>query len=376
MTFYKIIFLTFIQFQFLSYYSQNLVLNPSFEDNKRRREDCPTLFSLNGVNDWKQVTAGSVDYYKNGVKCSRKSHKTKSHTGNRYIGEFSVVSKFRKYYREYFQGRFIKPLQKGKEYNIEFYVLLSEWSKIAVSDMGAYINDAPIYRKGVRRLKLHPQIKSELPVTNKNDWTKISGVYTAIGGEKYITIGNFQKYRKLKKSITNSGYFSSYYYIDDVSVTEITEEFKELRKDSLISIENSNISVLPSIDDSILLSSVQFETNSYNLIDSTTKELDKLVNYLLLNPFLKIDVLGHTDSIGSKRYNDKLSLNRAISIKTYLINKGISVNRIKTIGYGASKPIASNTTKEGRKKNRRIEIVIKDVYNLYSTHSSAIPKPK
>ncbi len=364
MFFYKIIFFTLIQLLLLSSYSQNLVLNPSFEDNKRRREDCPTLFSLNGVNDWKQVCAGSVDYYKDGIKCSRKSHKTKSHTGNRYIGEFSVVSKFRKYYREYFQGRFIKPLQKGKEYNIEFYVLLSEWSKIAVSDMGAYINDAPIYRKGVRRLKLHPQIKSELPVTNKNDWTKISGVYTAIGGEKYITIGNFQKYRKLKKSITNSGYFSSYYYIDDISVTEITEEFKELKKDSLIPIENTNISVLPSINDSIRLSSIQFETNSYNLIDSTTKELDKLADYLLLNPFLKIEIYGHTDSIGSVKYNYKLSLNRAKEIEKYLIEKGISVNRIKAIGYGAMISIANNNTEIGRKQNRRIEIVITDVFNL------------
>ncbi|MBI3376462.1 MAG: OmpA family protein [Betaproteobacteria bacterium] len=68
--------------------------------------------------------------------------------------------------------------------------------------------------------------------------------------------------------------------------------------------------------------------------------------------------IGHTDSIGSDGYNQKLSVRRAESVKAYLVSKGIEPNRIYTEGKGKKQPVASNKSKDGRSKNRRVEIEV------------------
>ncbi len=77
------------------------------------------------------------------------------------------------------------------------------------------------------------------------------------------------------------------------------------------------------------------------------------------NPKIKVEVGGHTDSTGSAKANQKISEKRAHSAKQYLQDKfNISADRMTTKGYGSSKPIADNKTKEGRAKNRRVEFKI------------------
>ena len=68
--------------------------------------------------------------------------------------------------------------------------------------------------------------------------------------------------------------------------------------------------------------------------------------------------IGHADSIGSDAYNQKLSVRRAESVKAYLVSKGVEPNRIYTEGKGEKQPVASNKTKDGRAKNRRVEIEV------------------
>jgi len=87
-------------------------------------------------------------------------------------------------------------------------------------------------------------------------------------------------------------------------------------------------------------------------------ELEVLTEFMTNKPKVKILVEGHTDNIGSIFTNDKLSLQRAESVRKYLISKKIAPNRIKVKGYGSKSPISSNTTEFGRKLNRRTEIVI------------------
>jgi outer membrane protein OmpA-like peptidoglycan-associated protein len=73
-----------------------------------------------------------------------------------------------------------------------------------------------------------------------------------------------------------------------------------------------------------------------------------------------IDVDGHTDSQGTEEKNQTLSENRAAAVKTYLVSKGISEDRLKSTGYGSTKPVADNKTAAGRAKNRRTELGVRN----------------
>jgi OOP family OmpA-OmpF porin len=86
-------------------------------------------------------------------------------------------------------------------------------------------------------------------------------------------------------------------------------------------------------------------------------KLDDLVQGQGINLEVIIAV-GHTDSIGSDAYNQKLSMRRAEAVKAYLVSKGIEKNRVYTEGKGEKQPVADNKTKEGRAKNRRVEIEV------------------
>jgi OOP family OmpA-OmpF porin len=87
-------------------------------------------------------------------------------------------------------------------------------------------------------------------------------------------------------------------------------------------------------------------------------KLDDLVSKVKAINLEVIIAVGHTDSIGTDAYNQKLSVRRSEAVKAYLVSKGIEKNRIYTEGKGEKQPIADNRTKEGRAKNRRVEIEV------------------
>ncbi|MEJ2155571.1 MAG: OmpA family protein [Desulfobacteraceae bacterium] len=101
---------------------------------------------------------------------------------------------------------------------------------------------------------------------------------------------------------------------------------------------------------------IKFEVNKADLRQSSFPVLNEIVGALEAQPDLKIEIQGHTDSTGAHDYNVGLSQRRAESVKAYLVSKGIASHRLTTRGYGPDRPIASNTTKEGRARNRRVEV--------------------
>lgn len=105
----------------------------------------------------------------------------------------------------------------------------------------------------------------------------------------------------------------------------------------------------------LILEGVNFDTGSANLTAEARGILDKVVTALQDYPEVELEIQGHTDDRGSKEFNITLSENRAQSVRTYLISKGITAERLKAKGYGPDKPIADNNTAEGRAMNRRIE---------------------
>ena len=107
-----------------------------------------------------------------------------------------------------------------------------------------------------------------------------------------------------------------------------------------------------------LSSDVLFDFDKAIVKPEGKTKLDDLVGKLKAVNLEVIIAIGHTDGVGSNAYNQKLSVRRANAVKAYFVSKGIPANRIYTEGKGETSPIASNKTKEGRQKNRRVEIEV------------------
>ncbi len=109
------------------------------------------------------------------------------------------------------------------------------------------------------------------------------------------------------------------------------------------------------------LKNVFFDTDKYELKPESRAELMKLYKFLKNNANLKIELAGHTDSVGTKEDNQVLSENRAQAVRDFLMEQGIDENRLTAKGYGETRPVATNETPEGRQKNRRTEFKILEV---------------
>lgn len=111
----------------------------------------------------------------------------------------------------------------------------------------------------------------------------------------------------------------------------------------------------PSSVGPVVGSNIQFEYNSSVLKTSSYATLDKVASDLKVAG-AKLTLAGHASAEGTPEYNQQLSVDRANAVKTYLVNAGVDAKKLTAVGYGESRPIASNTTEEGRMKNRRVEL--------------------
>ncbi len=113
-----------------------------------------------------------------------------------------------------------------------------------------------------------------------------------------------------------------------------------------------------------LTNDILFDFNSYSLRPESRDTLRELANNFRQYPDEEISVEGHTDNVGSDDYNQRLSEQRAGSVRDYLVDQGVPDGRVTAAGFGKSQPKTSNDTPEGRQLNRRVEI-----------HIRAIPQP-
>ena len=106
------------------------------------------------------------------------------------------------------------------------------------------------------------------------------------------------------------------------------------------------------------VSDVLFDTGMHTLKPGAREKLARVAGILLTYPDLRLEVDGHTDSVGDDDYNQALSERRAESVRAYLVQQGISPSAIVALGYGKSQPVASNTLAAGRQQNRRVELIV------------------
>jgi hypothetical protein len=230
-------------------YSQNLVLNSSFEDTLTCSAFPPTnypscsgscitppwfepLFGSSDYYNYYWATscgfpgAGNPNYYNNG---SLGYQFPKSGNGMLGIGCFAETVTDS---REFIEGRLTGPLIQGHEYCVEFHASLINNSGHAIRNVGAFFSEDSLleYSSDFLNLGLIPHIQppSGIILSDTMNWMLVSGVYTASGGEKYITIGNFMPDSLTDKNlvtpgVTGTGWnYIAYYLIDDVSVIDCT----------------------------------------------------------------------------------------------------------------------------------------------------------
>ena len=110
----------------------------------------------------------------------------------------------------------------------------------------------------------------------------------------------------------------------------------------------------------ITMADILFETGKADLKPTLKENLAKIAGILIVYKDPKLLIEGHTDNQGSKEFNQKLSEDRAANVKNYLIEAGVGADRLTSVGSGFSKPIADNGTKDGRAKNRRVDLIVQD----------------
>ena len=184
-----------------------------------------------------------------------------------------------------------------------------------------------------------------------------------------ITSSNYSVSEKENVLRENNSCFSTVSIIGGASLAAEREKEAMLKKKmekrekALNNIDGIDVTRIKDADGNVLFKAVvQNELllafDSFELSEDAKGILDKLIPVIEDVPDTKLKIIGHTDNIGGKSYNDNLSLNRAKSVASYLSAGGIDRNSIIEQGKGFSQPVADNTTEQGRAKNRRVEIFI------------------
>jgi OOP family OmpA-OmpF porin len=341
--------------------SQNLVVNGGFEEFNK----CPGSYFRNSgefnIRGWTSVGTGTPDHFhecSNGDADVPHNWAGVSHAqeGVGYAGIFAWMN-YSIDYREYLQGILESPLIQDSTYEVSFYYKLSSYSMYAIDRIGISLS---VEQKNVKHDRVifekptFEVIQPEALTKETGLWQKASFRYKALGGERYVIIGNFNdkescnyyavKYTPMLQDMLK---FSSYYYIDNVRVSSPYSE-----EEKLPSFASSEVM----LDVTYVLSHVHFETNKYKLRPGSFEMLDELAAYLHKHPSLSVVVSGHTDDVGGEKYNQQLSEQRARTVKHYLSKSGIQEDRIIARGYGKQKPLLEGTSEFARSKNRRVEV--------------------
>ncbi|WP_297793952.1 OmpA family protein [uncultured Eudoraea sp.] len=346
--------------------AQNLIHNPSFEEF----EACPERLG-NFENDvilWTTPTEGSTDYF-NGCSTIMGTPENFNGTqpadfGNGYAGLYLYAPND---YREYIQASLRQTLEKGKTYQVSFYVSLAERSDFAVKDFGVLFSSDKLNLQIKKELSRMQRYKiagnnynfMEIGYTNfykdTRDWVLVSTRFEAKGTENYMIIGNFKHNAGTRKFKTKKGAKQgAYYYVDMVALKPVQSQDSEKKSPSGAEVVVENYE----LDKIHVFKNVLFNFDEFELLDSAKADVRRIYDYLVDNESLRIKVDGHTDNIGTESYNQELSDRRSFAVAQYLIDLGLSKDRISWKGHGGLSPIASNDNEEGRQQNRRVAFVI------------------
>lgn len=263
-----------------------------------------------------------------------------------------------KNYKEYIQVKLNKPLEVDTTYVLEFWIYGKTPGRYR---LGAHFSKEAIYSQNCGVLVQNPSQTIYNDILNEARWGKWKKVvygFTATSADVYLTIGNFSK-EALKKN--------QYCYLDNLYLAKYDPQTEQKAKQKIAKKKEKTLKefLKETVPQRVFFNpnNIHFEHGLAALTEASQTELDRLVVDLQQDTTLSLLVVGHTDNSGSPTFNQKLAINRAMSVQQYLVSKGIAATRIKAVGYGASRPIADNDTVEGAQKNRRVEFLLSDNVN-------------
>lgn len=362
-------------------HAQNLVSNGSFEE----RNICTEFHVLCAPEGWFRIPLDPVSNYKG--------------TAGFLIGnhhENIVMDNVQRpgIFRTYLYTRLLCPLEKDREYIFTASFRTPNNEPLKHVDLGWFDFEPFHYQDRVGKAKEKISITEQNKTKDQQlGWKEYSIHFIATGEEQYVMIGNFGKETFPGKPQMRSLII---YEIDNISLLPADQSFKackerdenqqilylhnnrhtpgkfldddqppkqlEVHKDSVIPtlpVVVPPIIPAPVVNDTLVIPDVLFKFDKSELNPVFAGRLDSLIDKIKNKTFKRIEVLGHTDSMGYDEYNKRLSLNRAITVKNYLIARlNYPADIIITKGFAATLPVTSNTTAAGRQRNRRVEIVL------------------
>lgn len=322
-------------------HSQNIVPNPGFEqiDEKRKKALLENSNFADFMVAWKSINSADIFHphldkvvYEYPSRDFRKQFGDQvPKSGQSFVGIHA---------EEYLIVRLQQEMRKGADYEVSFYASIGEKiSSHCSSSLGIYFSDKKVFRPYLDSLFFTPSISSTELICFPGQWQKVSGIYTAKGGEKYLTLGRFsgsnpENRIKIKRDKSEE---HEYRFIDEVYVSRV---YKKLQP----------------VSGYLAIGNIYFGSNQHELSDSAFFDVVKFYNSILNEQYNQIKIEGYTDSLGDDESNSSLSLKRAKSIKNCLIEFGVNPQKIFIDGKGSEKPLMDNASQVGRSKNRRVEI--------------------
>ncbi len=342
---------------------ENLVSNPSFETLEGKLK---ALGCIENAVGWSSPTGVRADVFTPSKVVEINSPeniygKEDAREGTNYAG-IVAYSFGDAMPRSYIMAKLNTPLKKGMKYCVKFNLSLSEASKYACNQLGVNFAAKPFATDSKTAIieKTHVLNSKNKIFSAMFNWEQVCGVYYAEGGEKFITIGNFTsnentKNEKIKKDPKNktASIAGSYYYIDDVSVSMITEnavcdcggggDAEEASYSTTIYQKVINVRDNMSPKEKIEVQNEYFGFGKSKLIPSSTQSLDGIIALLKANPTLKLEIFGHNDEMEEKVGVDKpayseMANKRVNEVIKYVVSKGIEDSRLIASPVGSTEP--------------------------------------
>lgn len=337
----------------------NLVENGSFESTSGKVKK---LGSIDLATGWVSPTGVRADLFVPGAKVPEIGSpdnfygKETAKEGDNYAG-IMVYSFNDKMPRSYVMAKLSTPLKKGMKYCVSFHVSLSELSKYSSNQIGANLGKKPFGTDAKTSIvdATHVLQADNKVMTGMYNWDKICGVFTAEGGEKYITIGNFTKNENTKNermkkpdNVKGTQFIGAYYYIDDVSVVMLDANQP---CDCAVAVEDDGISATiyqktvvvtdkMTAKQKIELQTAYFGFGKDKLQPAGIEALNLIAAEMKANPAMKLQVFGNSDvkeeDMGTRKPDYAgMAQKRVDVVVKYLTEQGIAANRLTGIAQGS-----------------------------------------